>query len=271
MRVAATNPSAVARAELNELLETGLAQLKQGRSFAVGFDDIAELIGDELLISVHPKLLQLQLANSIKVEGKSCATTDFFVGQGDWLPWLADIEKSRVFREARQLQNHAYRVRPTPAYKHYVKLIETKVPFTLNHVAIDSVETLEDYFKNFRRMFRRAEEHGIVMRSSTEINETSGVGPTNSARPIWTEYAERNVGVAIGADGSLYRLGPGQHRTAVAKLLKLTSMPCEVRMIHLDWLLQLMKQHDMPADQALLQGLSEFRNKPVIQSQHLDT
>jgi hypothetical protein len=75
-------------------------------------------------------------------------------------------------------------------------------------------EDLSLYFQRIRRLHRRIQEKGY-RRGSWIKGET---GP--------------EIEIAVGRDGGLYMLGNGNHRLAVAKLLKLQSVPVHVRAVH---------------------------------------
>ena len=245
---------------LEFLFREALARLEdRGVSYALAFDDVAHAFGESLLVDIDPRQLEFKLANLLIVSGQRYSPADFFFGTGEWGVWLKPITKSRVYREGRQLVRHHHAFRQTASYKHKSGLIGSGKHITHNHVVLDSIEKLDDYFRNFRRMFKRAETVGIEIRTEPLGPDFSNVGTVNTARPIWAEISERNVGIAIGSGGEIYRVGPGQHRTVVAKLLGLPSIPCEVRLVHERWLRRMMDATGRSAEAALRQGLAEIR------------
>ncbi len=233
-------------------LGSGLADLQSGRArFALGFDDAVAFFGRRLIVNVDPARLEYQLENEVNDGDRTYAVPDFFVGNGDWSPWLKSLQETRVAREARQLVQQEFRFRRTHAYRTQLERIATQKVVTLNHVLIDSQEKLDDYFRNFCQMFHRAGRMGIRVMQDRELESDESFTTGNSARPVWAEYTERNIGIAIGSRGELYRVGPGQHRTAVAKTLNLAKMPCEVRLLHVDWIERQLLHSRQPLARAL--------------------
>jgi hypothetical protein len=235
--------------------------------FSESFEDAEHLLGEVLQISIHPSRLTLQLADKIEVGGRMLSPVNFFLGFGDWSPWLQPISERRVYREAQQILRRKGAFRLTTGYINKKAAIEAGKTFTINHVSIDNIEKLDDYYRNYRQMIRRAREEGIVARPKTILSSALNADDVNSARPLWAEVAERNVGIAIDRDGSLHRLGPGQHRTAVAQLLKLSTMPCEVRCIHGDWLRRLIADTGLQPLGALAYGLDKVRQTPSVNAE----
>jgi hypothetical protein len=255
----------------DEWLLKGLAAIRAGAVFALPLEDAQHDLA--LSLTIDPARLTRQIANTVSANGVSWSPVDYFLAGGDWTDWTTEIEGTRVFREARQLKNRKYRFRQTKSYRHRLGLLERGTPFTLNHVQIDSVQKLDDYFSNFEKMFQSAGEHGIVPRQSSGAVWQRADDAVNSARPLWAEYAESEVGIAISQDGSLLRVGPGQHRTAVAKLLELQSLPVEVRLIHADWLSSLMEKTQRGPLEALRIGLQQIRataRDPAISTEPRD-
>jgi hypothetical protein len=247
-------------------LDAELARVRDGcAAFAVPFEEIERAFGDELLIVVDPVQLTHQLSDNIAIGGSTVSPVYFFLGGGDWMGagWLKPITGSRVYREGEQILRRSGAFRKTASYAQKLKNLESGKSMLLNHVNIDSIEKLDAYYRNYRRMIHRARSQGIVPRGTFVIRDTLRPKDVNIARPLWAEVAERDIGVAIDAGGNLCRLGPGQHRTAVAKLLGLARLPCEVRCVHADWLQQRIDETGMTAFHALRVGLMAIRQRTL--------
>jgi len=204
--------------------------------FSFAFEDAVALFGESLMIDADPRQLHLRFFYEIECGGQKLDPSQYFLGTGDWSGFLRPIEASPVYAKAVQLKEANPAFRRTRSYKHLRKTIAGGRFPVLNHVKMDSPDKLDAHFRNFRRMLNSAARHGIKRRPLSRIDDDPGRYPLNEARPLWTELSERDVGVAIDRDGRMHCIGPGKHRTAVAKVLGLERMPCEVRMVHVDWL-----------------------------------
>jgi hypothetical protein len=109
-----------------------------------------------------------------------------------------------------------------------------------NHVVLSSPGKVEAiYFRHTAELCRSIGETGLLRRSDYGTRLASLARP--SVRLPWIEFGEVDIGVAVGAAGEVYRFASGKHRTAAAQVLKIRSMPVEIRMVHADWLVRQME------------------------------
>lgn len=106
-----------------------------------------------------------------------------------------------------------------------------------NNVALDTVSKIDAYFKSTAELLASIADKGVVKRPAFTVDMALSYTPTE-IRPLAGEMLERDVGVGIGPQGELLRVCSGLHRTAAALHLGVTSMPVELRMIHIDILRQ---------------------------------
>jgi hypothetical protein len=140
--------------------------------------------------------------------------------------------------------------RSTGAYASLIKAAECGKPMWRQQILLDRRELIDLYFERFSALFRSIREHGVL--SYNRLRERERAEP-----------GERNVGVAIGCDGQLYRLPGGQHRTAIAKVLGLPSMPVEVRLIHTKWLSGVMSKSSHRPTDAVREGIDLTFRSPA--------
>ncbi len=208
----------------------------KGPRFAWDFEEAAALFGHRLVIAVDPRQLAWQFPYELETPSEKLDPSRYFLGSGDWSGFLNPIDKSPIYLQAVQLKSVDFAFRQAPIYRRLRKAIMSGETRMLNNVELDTVEKLDAYFRNYRDMLTRARKHGIGRRPPVKLDGDPAHFRVNDARPLWAELSERDVGVAIDRDGQLHRIGPGKHRTAAAKVLGLDRMPCEVRMVHVDWL-----------------------------------
>lgn len=67
-----------------------------------------------------------------------------------------------------------------------------------------------------------------------------------------TQQPDREIGIAIDHRGNIIKLQGGQHRFALAKLLNISHIPVEIRMVHTDLLQQICQTHKKSPIQAIL-------------------
>jgi len=211
-------------------------------------DEAADHFRSALLADLDPRPITQQF----KVELGGDDPTLCFLGKGDWGPFRRAISATRVFAETRQIFECGEDFRRTESYQALLARIRAGDVPVLNHVRMETVAFLDGYFMQTVHMIARAKAGGIARRQ--ESAET----PVADARPEWVERMERNVGLAIDRDGGLIRVGPGKHRMAVAKLLGLSSMPFEIRLVHVAWLRRQMNLRKLPAARALRAAISDL-------------
>ena len=69
---------------------------------------------------------------------------------------------------------------------------------------------------------------------------------SSPVRPVLVELMESEIGIGVDADGSLVRVGPGNHRMAIARQLGLARVPVELRLFHAAWVRRQMAQGKGP-------------------------
>ncbi|MFT3987049.1 hypothetical protein [Aestuariivirga sp.] len=215
--------------------------------FFLPLDDAVDHFREALVADFDPRSITQQF----KVELGAVDPTLWFLGKGEWTRFCRSIEITRVFGETREVLEAGDGFRGTEAYQAFLARIRSGDIPVLNHVRMETAELLDGYFQHSVQMIARARARGIERHTEADVK-------VSASRPEWLERMERNAGLAIDRDGSFIRIGPGKHRMAVAKLLGLSSMPFEIRLVHVAWLRQQMAKYKLPAARALRAAVSEL-------------
>jgi hypothetical protein len=232
-------------APLNLMLARALYALKQRElGFAVPNLYATYCFGEKLLFDCAPARIELRLVDWISDGQSSFHSSDYFLSAGDWGPISRAIMLSTVATEAVELYKSNLVYQSTDSYAGLIRAVERGKPLKRQHILLDQKELIDQYFQRFVALFRSIQEQGMI---SVSLLRSRGQATTD----------ELNVGVAIGPGGQLYRLPGGQHRTAIAKVLGLPSMPVEVRLIHTIWLSEVMSKTGSPPTNAIRKGIDQ--------------
>jgi hypothetical protein len=209
----------------------------QGCGFAVPAPLAMAHFGDALLVDIPTSSIHLRLPDWIGFGSTRLNTNDYFLGGGDWRGFSHAFLGSTVAREARELAEHGLDYRKTRTYANYLKRAQAGKPITRNRVILESPELIEGYFERFVTLFQSIQQHGVRRLDEVRQWEPELARPS-AIRRGFTERGEKELGVAIGETGEIYRLPGGQHRTAIAMVLGVETLPVQIRLIHAQWLRQ---------------------------------
>lgn len=188
---------------------------------------------EHLTLQIDPARLTHRLHDwvSLDEDERPRHINDYFLCFADWSPALKPIAKSPVYIEAVQLLETGLDYKLTSAYQRYIKRLEKGVATARNRSPLDTVEKINLYFERFVNLFSSIQRHGFLPLEDAR----HAAQPLNTASAIrsWrTNYGESDLGIAIGASRELVALPGGQHRLAVALVLKLNSIPVQLRLVH---------------------------------------
>lgn len=187
--------------------------------------------GESLLIEVNPKKINYSLpvdrdAKRIKKRYR----TPFF-SKEDWSQSIVSIDNHRKTRDMYELfysiENNISFV-DTYAYRKHLnelkndnlnKKNEPKAEVLNNQTKIDI------YYKKNIEIFNTIKEYGFKSQK-----EQGG---------HWT----KEIGIAIGENGELYRYGNGYHRMAIVKYLGIEKAPAVIKRVHFNWYLHCNNKH----------------------------
>ena len=226
---------------------------RHGTGFYLSGFAARRALGQGLVIDVDPAILEQRLDHRVRLGGRSFNIRDSFIGAGDWTPLLRVLRRSSSHREVTEIVAAGFDYRQTPSYRKSLDRASGDNPVKRNHVVLSSPGKVEAYFRQTAELCRSIGESGLSRRSDYGPRLASLASP--SVRLPWIEFGEVDIGVAIGAAGEVYRFASGKHRTAAAQVLRIKSMPVEIRMVHADWLVRLMEDTGLAPAAALRRGI----------------
>lgn len=235
----------------------GMGQ-RQERGFFVGVPFALAHFGDDLLLDLPTTKIDRRLVDLIRCGRQTLHVSDYFLGLGDWHLLSNSVMKSSVAAEAIELAKHGLDYRETVAYRRYLARAKAGRAVTRNRIRLDSGAQIDGYFERFVALFRSIESRGLLRLEAARRNapEISG---SSVVRHWATEVSERELGVAIGPAGEYYRLPGGQHRTAIAMILGLKTIPVQIRLVHSEWVLAAMQRHRRGAAASVRMAMREIQ------------
>lgn len=187
----------------------------------------------------------MQLTDWVGCGERRWHLNDYFLGSGEWGPLARPSDDTSVGREAVELHACALDYRSTRVYAELVEAMRNGRPVRRQQGLLDSPQRIDAYFERFIALYRAIAEQGLL--SCRRLKELGVVEP-----------GERDVGVAVAADGALLRLPGGQHRTAIARVLNLPTVPVEARLLHVGWLSRVMEGRQCTPCAAVRSGIAEL-------------
>jgi hypothetical protein len=195
------------------------------------------------------------------IRGQTVRFSDHFLGRGDWKLHLEKLERSSVYLEIADLLVSGPAFRDTPAYAELRGRMAEGRPAHRNLLPLDTVEKLDLYFEEVLELVRSIRDEGYRRRSPyAGVDSIADAAlRASSIRPVLIELTESEIGVAVGPQGSLHRLGPGTHRFAIARQLGLKRVAVELRLFHIQWIRQAMAQSGLGPLRAIIAGAQDIR------------
>lgn len=245
------------RRRFERLLAAAMADAaRHGTGFWLSGFAARRALGSDLVIDIDPAVLRQRLDYLFRQGDEPCDSRDRFIGAGDWGPLLRGLQNSSTHREIAEIVEAGFDYRRTPSYRKALERVSGGRPVKRNFVELSSPARIEAYFRRSAEMCRSIQQCGVVRRSDYGRRLASFARP--SVRLPWVELGEVDVGVAVGPTGELYRFAAGKHRTAAAQVLKVPSMPVEIRVVHAEWLARQMAETGLSPLAALLHGIGRL-------------
>lgn len=187
----------------------------------------------------------------------------FALGAGDWSGLLLPVVENTVFQEAQQLNAVDFRFREAQVYAAYREAMERGRPRMRNYVLLDSPARIDAYFLGFIELFESIALHGLQRRRAMRQKAATQPPATTRSKASWlrwfNRWSECDIGIAVGAQGTLHRLPGGQHRMAVAHVLNIGTVPVTARLIHADWVETQVTRYQQPPATAISTGFDKLR------------
>lgn len=248
------------RAPFETQLAAALAEARRtGAGFYLGGLAARRALGAALVIEADPRRIDRRLRHRVETGGRTLLIRDRFLGAGDWTPLIDPLDDASTYRDAQEVVAAGLDYRRTRAYRTALERAAEGRPVERNFVALATPALVERYFARLAALVRSISEAGIVRRA--EYRRMAHLFGDLRVRMPWVELAESDVGIAVGADGAIYRFAPGKHRTAIAQALGLATMPVEVRLVHADWLARQMEGSGLAPVPALIHGIGQLSTR----------
>lgn len=214
--------------------------------------------GERLVIPIATSHLTTRLRDNISDRGRLRWIGTHFLDGSDWSRIVEPLEKSSSHVEITELFETRQDFRAGARYQAYAKRIKDGATVKRNRIAIDTIEKLDNFFEYYLALIADIEKNGIVPHSDLGLLGQTG-RRHRWTRTLWQDLAERDIGVAINAEGRLVRHTNGKHRTAAAVALGIERIPVEIRLVHAGWLLRQGKRLGLSPADALLATLEQAR------------
>jgi hypothetical protein len=254
-RASAAAPGVVGRFErlLSSAAGTSPAQKL---TFFIPFPVAERALGDAAIIDADPARIVRWVLSEAKGEDGIQSPRDYFLIDGPMGGLIQALDNSRLDREVSEFVACEGNYRGTRVYRRLMRRMKKPHIMWHNGMPLRSADDVEAYCRHHLMLIESIRQHGVVRRSELErIGKSAGRLTANSAA---LERAETDAGVAIGTRGRLYRYRGGFHRTAAARKLGLRSMPVQVKLVHLEWLREMIKQTGLPPREAMVEGFKRF-------------
>jgi hypothetical protein len=213
--------------------------------------------GSTLHLEVDPLKLERRISDWVRdADGVRWVGTSF-LDAADWSAAITPLGKSPIHLEMQEIVAAGKNVRDTRAYKNLMHAIELGRPSLRNNVRLVSVEAVEAYLRYCRDLIKSMRKRGVVRHSESGPFHRLRVKHWDARSPMH-DSTERDIGVAITAEGELIRHLGGKHRTAIAQALKLPRLPVEIRMVHTSWIAGQMERTGLPPHLALAEGIVQL-------------
>ncbi|WP_373504868.1 hypothetical protein [Aestuariivirga sp.] len=240
----------------------------QDRPFFGDGHEFRGLLGGSLVIHADPRLVQEQFPPAAKINGETLRFDDCAIGRGKWQPHLRPVQGSALYREVGDVLAGGG-IRNRQSFADLMRKAENGKPAIRYLLALDSEHKIERYFDEVFSLVESIRTNGYRTRARREPEEAglAAAERATDARSQLVEMMETEVGMAVDADGALVRVGPGNHRFAIAHQLGLPRIPVELRLFHARWLREAFRSHGQHAPAAVIAAASRLNIDPT----HLQT
>ena len=217
-----------ARLAFRDRFDRAVERVEARGGTAVDLGTARLAFGDALRIEIAPSRITRRLGGQIFDQGRARRTDCSFLDAGDWRAVLHPLSDSVVHGEILSLCRRDGDVRDFGRYRRLAERVAAGETIRRSGFVIDSPAALDRYFGYYRRLVDGIAADGLTRRRRRPEFRFS--------RAPWRDWIERDISVAVAADGSLVHHGPGRHRLAAAIGLELPTAPVEVNLVHVDWL-----------------------------------
>lgn len=218
---------------------------------------------ERLTFWIDPGRLTRRLHDRVSLRGADIWLSDRFVDPGDWSEVIRPVHQLAEHRDMIELVSYGARYPDMPVFRELSDRIGTGRPARRYGQLLNTEEKLHRYFRYFLQLVESIRENGFQ-----EQGRLSAAGPAKGTDARGKKFAgrQRNIGVAIAADGEVLRFLGGRHRTAIAQALLLPAVPVEIRLVQDDWLAKQVEVAGKAPVEALLHWTRSQRADPWSRS-----
>lgn len=213
---------------------------------------------DALLLQIDPKAVEMRLRDNFLSDGSPRWIGTHFLDGGDWAALLSPVTESSSHAEIIELCRTRKDFRTGKRYRQYARRISAGKTVWRNRIGINTHDKLDGYFEYYLALIESIEKKGILPHSDLGLRGQTGYRH-RWTRTFWQDLAERDIGIAIDAEGRLVRHTNGKHRMAAALALGIPQIPVEIRLVHARWLARQAEKLGLAPTEALLATLEEAR------------
>lgn len=215
-----------------------LQLIHQGSAFSLHPLYAQYFFKQKLIIQLPIQRIEHAMHDWVQCNAQHLHTSDYFLSNQDLLSISHPVENILAYRHAKELLAADWNYQSTKAYQYFSTAVSKGKPIKKQHVLLDSTTAIDAYFERFQQLYLSIQNHGLL--SNAQISQRS------------TQQPDREIGIAIDRRGNIIKLQGGQHRFALAKLLNISHIPVEIRMVHTDLLQQICQTHKKSPIQAIL-------------------
>ena len=226
----------------------------QGRGAAISPGQARAVLRSGLDLRINPQRVSHRLADAWDDDGDVRSADQRFLDGGDWSDITYPIRESRAHVEMLDICRWRSDFRRTSRYRVLSEQIAAGESVRRYGVTLTSVADLDRHYLRGLSLVESIERQGLL--TAREVR--SSPQRYGLSRAPWRDWAERDIGVAVSADGSLIRHTCGRHRFAAAQGLALPEIAVEVRLVHAGWLSETADRVSLPPHQALPVVLSQI-------------
>ncbi len=165
-------------------------------------------------------------------------------------PVAVPIAKNAVDVEVRELFSSRFDFRKTKTFAKMMRGVQIGDPTIRNGFGLNTEEAIRRYFSHVLKLTDSISRHGLLNRLDPR-REPLMAEFDAAAFPTLVTGGADDTGIAIDANGELFRIVGGNHRTAIARELGLRAVPSAIGLVHKTWLNALAGQCRVSAEEAL--------------------
>lgn len=213
---------------------------------------------EALQVNIPTRLLQLRMADWISHDGRVLHAFDHFLLDGDWSGICRPIRDSRVYQEVQDLLVYEENFIQSVTYQSYIKSLRQGRVVRRAHVNLTTIDDVNAYYDRSLALLRSIQQYGFVEQPHAIKTDVRRAGFASWRSKLW-DWQDHGLGIAINANGEVIRLPGGQHRTAIALLLGLPTLPVQLRVVHPSWVrAQILQHNNCDAWSAIILGLRQL-------------